>query len=219
MRRPTPGPPRRSTGSNLGVDRLARGELIAVILAVMSSSRARSGWRATSTFLGDDREAAPGVSGARRLDRGVECEQIGLPGDVADQPESFARLDVVRQRLADLDRLACLPPARVATSDATSTSVRASSIARISPAAVCAASRIATADCSAAAATSLVLPSMPRADAEVTPAWARSCSLSRVQFWTTPSTFWLNAAACWPCVASLSARVIEMAWWMKASPR
>ena len=56
-------------------------------------------------------------------------------------------------------------PARVATPAATSTSVRASSIARIRPAAVCAASRIATADCSAAAATSLVLPSIPRADA------------------------------------------------------
>ena len=52
----------------------------------------------------------------------------------------------------------------MAISAAASTSVRASSIARISPAAVCAASRIATADCSAAAATSLALPSMPRAD-------------------------------------------------------
>ena len=58
-------------------------------------------------------------------------------------------------------------PARIATSAATSTSDRASSIARMRPAAVCAASRIATADCSAAAATSLVLPSMPRAEVAV----------------------------------------------------
>ena len=71
------------------------------------------------------------------------------------------------ERLADLDRLVAWSPARVATPAATSTSVRASSIARIRPAAVCAASRIATADCSAAAATSLVLPSMPRADVAV----------------------------------------------------
>ena len=69
-------------------------------------------------------------------------------------------------------------------SAAASTSVRASSIARISPAAVCAASRIATADCSAAAATSLALPSTPRADAELCVVWARSMPPS----WLVSST-------------------------------
>ena len=68
----------------------------------------------------------------------------------------FDRLGVFGQRLAHADRLARLRAgARSAISAAASTSVRASSIARISPAAVCAASRIATADCSAAAATSV----------------------------------------------------------------
>src|SRR3546814_13754815 len=51
--------------------------------------------------------------------------------------------------------------ARVATLAEASTSLRASSIARIRPAAVEAASRIAIADCSDAAATSLVLAIMP----------------------------------------------------------
>ena len=32
---------------------------------------------------GDHREAAPGLAGARRLDGGVERQQVGLAGDVA----------------------------------------------------------------------------------------------------------------------------------------
>ena len=142
---------------------------MAVILAVMSSV-ARAVWAGEALhFLGDDREAAAGIAGAGGLDGRVERQQVGLAGDVADQAEDrFDRLDVGRQRLADLRPPgSAWSPARVATPAATSTSVRASSIARIRPAAVCAASRIATADCSAAAATSLVLPSMPRADAAV----------------------------------------------------
>ena len=60
-------------------------------------------------FLGDDREAAAGIARARRLDGGVEREEVGLAGDVADQAEDrFDRFDVGRQRLADLHRLAGL---------------------------------------------------------------------------------------------------------------
>ena len=79
---------------------------MAVILAVMSSV-ARAVWAGEALhFLRDDREAAAGIAGARRLDGRVEREQVGLAGDVADQAEDrFDRLDVARQRLADLDRL------------------------------------------------------------------------------------------------------------------
>ena len=59
------------------------------------------------------------------------------------------------------------PPARIATSAATSTSFLASSIARMRPAAVCAASRIATADCSAAAATGVVLDNLDEVKGDV----------------------------------------------------
>ena len=82
---------------------------IAVILAVMSSvARAVCDGEALH-FLRDDREAAAGIAGARRLDGGVEREQIGLAGDVADQAEDrFDRLDVAGQGLADLHGLARL---------------------------------------------------------------------------------------------------------------
>ena len=39
---------------------------------------------------GHDREAAAGFAGARRLDGGVERQQIGLLGDVADQHDDVA---------------------------------------------------------------------------------------------------------------------------------
>ena len=39
---------------------------------------------------GDDREAAAGFAGARGLDRGVEREQVGLPGDRLDQADHLA---------------------------------------------------------------------------------------------------------------------------------
>ena len=39
---------------------------------------------------GDDREAAAGLAGARRLDGGVEREQVGLAGDRLDQPDHLA---------------------------------------------------------------------------------------------------------------------------------
>ena len=41
---------------------------------------------------GDDREAAAGFAGARGLDRGVECQQVGLRGDRLDQPDHVADL-------------------------------------------------------------------------------------------------------------------------------
>ena len=41
---------------------------------------------------GDDREAAAGFAGARRLDRGVEREQVGLSRDVADELDHVADL-------------------------------------------------------------------------------------------------------------------------------
>ena len=82
---------------------------IAPILAAMSSV-ARAVWLASALhFLRDDREAAARIARARRLDRGVEREQVGLPGDVADQPQDrFDRLGVIAQRLGHADRVAGL---------------------------------------------------------------------------------------------------------------
>src|SRR5262249_58071925 len=45
-------------------------------------------------FVGDDGEAQSGLAGARRLDRGVQREEVGLRGD------AFDRVDDVR----DLER-------------------------------------------------------------------------------------------------------------------
>lgn len=43
-------------------------------------------------FSGDDREASSRLSGARRLDRGVQGEQIGLRGNLVDQPDDLTDL-------------------------------------------------------------------------------------------------------------------------------
>jgi hypothetical protein len=60
-------------------------------------------------FLRDDGEAAAGIACAGRFDRGVQCEQVGLPGNVADEAEDrFDRLDMAGKRLADADGLAGL---------------------------------------------------------------------------------------------------------------
>ena len=89
----------------VGLDRLAgrlldRGDLGGDVVG-----RARGLAGEAFDFLRDDREAAPGIAGAGRFDGGVEGEQIGLAGDVADQAEDrFDRLDMARQRLADLHR-------------------------------------------------------------------------------------------------------------------
>ena len=63
---------------------------------------------------GDDREAAPGLAGARRLDGGIERQQIGLLGDRGDQLHHVADAAGGLRQLADaavglarlLDRLA-----------------------------------------------------------------------------------------------------------------
>ena len=39
---------------------------------------------------GDDGKALAGFAGARRLDRGIEREQVGLAGDRLDQPDHLA---------------------------------------------------------------------------------------------------------------------------------
>ncbi len=41
---------------------------------------------------GDHRKAAPCITGARRLDRGVEREQIGLPCDLVDHADDVGNL-------------------------------------------------------------------------------------------------------------------------------
>ena len=41
---------------------------------------------------GDDREATAGVAGARRLDPGVQRQQVGLEGDFVDDADDFADL-------------------------------------------------------------------------------------------------------------------------------
>ena len=43
-------------------------------------------------FGGNHREAAPGVAGARRLDGGVERQQIGLAGDILNELDHVADL-------------------------------------------------------------------------------------------------------------------------------
>ena len=40
----------------------------------------------------DDREALAGFTGARRLDRGVKGQEIGLAGDIVDQTHHLANL-------------------------------------------------------------------------------------------------------------------------------
>ena len=47
-------------------------------------------------LVGDDGKAPARFAGARRLDRGVERQKIGLAGDVADQLDDVA--DLLRRR-------------------------------------------------------------------------------------------------------------------------
>ena len=48
-------------------------------------------------LVGDDGEAAAVIAGARRLDRGIERQKIGLVGDAADRAGDLA--DVLRAPL------------------------------------------------------------------------------------------------------------------------
>ena len=58
---------------------------IAAICAAISSV-ALAVWLASLfTSRGHDREALAGIAGARRLDRRVQRQQVGLAGDVVDQ--------------------------------------------------------------------------------------------------------------------------------------
>ena len=57
-------------------------------------------------LLRDDREAAPCIAGAGGLDRCVQREQVGLPGNVTDQGQDrFDRFRVIAERLAHPHRL------------------------------------------------------------------------------------------------------------------
>jgi hypothetical protein len=50
-------------------------------------------------FLGDDRKALAGIAGARRLDAGIQRQQVGLEGDVVDDADDVGNL---ARRLFDL---------------------------------------------------------------------------------------------------------------------
>ena len=64
---------------------LDRGDLLADLFGRLRGLR-----RERFDLRGHDREAAAGLAGARRLDRGVERKQIGLRGDRLDQPDHVA---------------------------------------------------------------------------------------------------------------------------------
>src|SRR5438093_1174471 len=58
--------------------------------------------RSSAAAVSNEGEAAPGLAGACRLDRGVEREQIGLAGDVLDQLDYVADLLRGLRQAADL---------------------------------------------------------------------------------------------------------------------
>ena len=87
----------------IGVDGRSRGGLDRGDLGGDVVGRARGLVGEALHFLRDHREAAAGVAGARRLDRGVEREQIGLAGNVADQAQDrFDRLGVIATSASDM---------------------------------------------------------------------------------------------------------------------
>ena len=63
--------------AHVGLDR--RGELLHLLRALLGGLGERA------HFVGDDREAAAVIAGARRFDRGVQRQEIGLVGDAADR--------------------------------------------------------------------------------------------------------------------------------------
>ncbi len=65
--------------------------------------RVRGPLREPPHLGGDDRKAAAGVAGPRRLDTGVQGQQIGLEGNVVDNADDGA--DFLRQLLDALDSL------------------------------------------------------------------------------------------------------------------
>ena len=71
-------------------NRIVRGSLDAGNLHADLFSRLRRLRRQCLDFLRDHGEAAAGLAGARRLDRGIERKQICLLGDVGDQLDHIA---------------------------------------------------------------------------------------------------------------------------------
>ena len=72
-------------------DRVPRHHLDVRDLARDLLGRLRGLHRQMLHLGGDHREAATGVARTRRLDRGVERQQIGLLGDVGDQAQQRGR--------------------------------------------------------------------------------------------------------------------------------
>ena len=52
----------------------------------------RGALRQRAHFRCDHRETAPGIAGARRFDRGVERQEVGLPGDLVDDADDIGDL-------------------------------------------------------------------------------------------------------------------------------
>src|SRR3546814_14300242 len=52
-------------------------------------------------FLGDHGETLAGLAGTRRLDAGIQCQQVGLEGDLVDQPDDIGNLLRALLDLAD----------------------------------------------------------------------------------------------------------------------
>ena len=65
-------------------------------------------------LFGDDREAAALLAGARRLDRGVQRQQVGLAGDAGDRLDDAADLARLPGEIGDRRRWRC-PPSRART--------------------------------------------------------------------------------------------------------
>ena len=62
------------------------------ISSLISLRRVRRALRQRAHFRGDDGEAAAGFAGARRLDAGVERQQVGLERDLVDHADDRADL-------------------------------------------------------------------------------------------------------------------------------
>jgi len=66
------------------------------------SRRMRGPLRELAHFVGDDGKTAPGFTGTGGLDRGIECEQIGLVGNILDHRDDVRDFFAVVLQLRDL---------------------------------------------------------------------------------------------------------------------